>query len=148
VELRKYIIATEGIDWRALLSRWIPPLPTNFMLWFVNRFGDAFVTAQDGSVLRLDVGTGTCTKLAGSRDEFARLLDIPINTDSWLRPSIVDACVRSRIELAPGECYGFKIPPVLQGTYEVSNLVPAKLDSHYSWMAHLSRQDEIYWTEP
>ena len=85
---------------------------------------------------------------ARSRDEFARLLDLPVYTDNWLRPAVVDACLRARIELAPGECYGFKIPPALQGTYEVSNLVPTKLDAHYSWMSHLAKQDSIYWIEP
>jgi hypothetical protein len=68
--------------------------------------------------------------------------------EKWLRPSIVDACLRAKIDLAPGECYGFKVPPALQGTYEVSNLVPSKLDAHYSWMSHLSKQDSIYWIEP
>jgi hypothetical protein len=148
MNLHDYIIATEGIDWRALLSLWTPPLPEKFAPWFINRFGDAFVATPDGSILRLDVGTGTCTTAARSRDEFARLLDLPMYTDSWLRPAVVDACLRARIELAPGECYGFKIPPALQGTYEVSNLTPTKLDAHYSWMSHLARQDSIYWIEP
>jgi hypothetical protein len=148
MNIHDYILAGEGIEWRSLLSLWIPPLPEKFSLWFVNRFGDAFVATPDGSILQLDVGAGTCMIAARSRDEFARLLDLPAYRERWLRASIVDSCVRADIRLAPGECYGFKIPPVLKGTYEVSNLVPAKLDAHYSWMTHLSRQDSIYWIEP
>ncbi len=148
MNLQDYILPTEGIDWRALLSYWTPPLPERFALWFVNRFGDAFGAAPGGAILRLDTGSGTCSTVARNRDEFAALLDVPANTDAWLRPSVVDACVRAKMFLAPGECYGFKIPPALQGTYEVTNLVPTKLDTHYSWMAHFSRQDEIYWIEP
>jgi len=148
MNLHDYIIAPEGIDWRALLSVWIPPLPERYALWFVNRFGDAFVATPDGSIHHLDVGAGTCTVVARNREEFARLLDLPEHRDTWLRPSTVDACVRENIRLAHGECYGFRIPPALQGTYEVSNLVPAKLDAHYSWMSHLSRQNSVYWIEP
>ena len=148
MNLHDYIIAMEGIDWRPLLALWTPPLPEKFALWFVNRFGDAFVATPDGYIHHLDVGAGTCTMVARSRDEFARSLDLPLYREKWLRLSAVDACLRSKIELARGECYGFKIPPALQGTYEVSNLVPTKLDAHYSWMSHLSRQDSIYWIEP
>ena len=118
------------------------------MQWFVNRFGDAYVATPDGTILRMDVGTGACTTVARSRDEFAKLLDLPRNVDIRHRPDVVDACRRAYFELAPVECYGFKNTTTKQGSYEVSNLVPAKLDAHYSWMSHLSKQDSIYWIEP
>ena len=148
VNLQNYILPAEGIDWRGLLKHWTPPLPEDFSLWFVNRFGDIFGAAPDGGILRLDVGSGTCAVAARSREEFARLLDLPANVDGWLRPSVVDACMRANITLSPGECFGFRVPPTLQGTYDVSNLVPTRLDAHYSWLAHITRQDEIYWIEP
>jgi hypothetical protein len=135
-----------GKDWEKLLAYWKPPLPPDATLWFVNLLGDIFVASSDGTIHWLTVGTASISIVAPSRDEFARMLDRPENAESWLRISLVEGCRKAGLALSKDECYGFKIPPALLGKYEVANLQPTNIYSHYSWLSHMTRQDEIYWT--
>jgi hypothetical protein len=148
MNVNDYLIAPEGKDWARLLSCWAPPLPPRFNVWLVNRLGDAFVVDESTAVLRLDVGTGTCSEVARDCAHFAKLLDTGRNADEWLKIALVDACRQAGITLGPYECYGFKIPPTLGGRYEVSNLVPTNLAVHYSYQAYICKQNEIYWIPP
>jgi len=135
-----------GKDWNKLLGYWRPPLPPDATLWFVNLLGEAFVATTDGAVHWLVVGTGTLSAVAPTREAFARLLDRHGNAETWLRIPLVESCRAAGITLGADECYGFKVPPRLLGKYEASNLQPTNVYSHYSWLSHMTRQDEIYWT--
>jgi hypothetical protein len=143
-----YLIAPENLDWRKLLSFWVPPLPPDFNIWLVNRLGEVFAVAQDNSILYLDVGIGTCTPVARDQSHFATLLDAGNNAERLLRISLVNECRRVGMTLKPFECYGFKLPPTLGGRYEVANLVPTNLLVHYSYQAYIVKQEEIYWVPP
>lgn len=142
-----YLIDQHGKDWHRLLSRWTPPLPGDFTLWLVNRLGELLLVTEDESVHYLEFGTGTLHMLASSREQFAQLLDSGNNADTWLRVSLVNACRQAGKHLRTDECYGFKVPPILQGKYEENNLEPTPLDKHYSLMAYLIKQEDIYWAE-
>jgi len=145
MNINDYLIDQSGKDWGTLLQSWMPPLPLNFTIWLVNRLGEPVIATPDGAIHWLDVGASRLNKVADSREQFAHLLDQGSNADKWLRISIVNACRLAGMTLAPDECYGFKIPPILQGQYDVNNLQPTKLATHYSLLAHLGKQEEIYW---
>ena len=145
MNIRDYLISLAGKDWNKLLEYWTPPLPKDATLWLVNRLGEVFLATQDGSIHWLIVGTGELSRIAPSREAFAALLDLTKNANDWLRISLVEDCQNAGMSLGPEECYGFKVPPPLLGRYEVSNLQPTNIYSHYSWLSHLTRQDEIYW---
>ena len=139
--IHDYLIDQQGQDWGTLLRDWMPPLPPEFTLWLVNRFGDAFVVADDdGPVHMLDVGAGVLSCVADSRSHFADLLDVDNNADNWLLIPLVDQCGEAGMTLAPGQCYGFKIPPLLGGKYELSNVEPTDLAVHYSLLADIYKQ--------
>lgn len=141
MDINDYLIEQSGKDWAALLRDWMPPLPASCTLWLVNRFGDAFVVSDDdGSVQMLDVGAGTLTRVADNRSHFAGLLDIDGNADNWLMISLVDECRKAGMSLDAGQCYGFKIPPVLGGKYALSNVEPTDLAVHYSMLADIYKQ--------
>jgi hypothetical protein len=106
----------------------------------VNRFGDLFTVHEDASVNMLDVGTGRLTRLADSRDHFCSLLDVGDNANNWLMIPLVDDCVASGLVLAANQCYGYKVPPILGGEYQVSNVEPTDLSVHYSLLADIHRQ--------
>lgn len=146
MNIHDYLIDPRGKDWQKLLGYWTPPLPQDAALWLVNRLGEAFFASAGGAIHRLVVGTGTIEHLAPDRTTMARLLDVRENADAWLRIGLIDDCRRAGMHLAPDECYGFKVPPALLGDYAVSNLQPTNLYSHYSWLSHLAKNDEIYWT--
>ena len=120
----------------------------------MNRFGDAFVVTEDGAVSMLDVGAGSFERLADNRDHFSELLDVDNNANVWLMIPLIDECVAAGMTLAAHQCYGFKIPPVLGGKYQIDvfpasqlrnkyqidNVEPTDLAVHYGLLADIYRQ--------
>ena len=147
MNITDYLIDPADKDWSRLLAPWVPPLPARFTVWLINRLGEVYLAAENGAVLRLEPGSGSCAEVALSREHFAQMLDEG-KTDHWLRVSLVDACRRAGLSLAPFECYGFRIPPTLGGRYEPANLMPTDLAVHYSYQAYLIQQKDIYWIPP
>lgn len=141
MNINDYLIDQAGKEWGALLRDWVPPLPPSFTLWLVNRFGDAFVVMEeDSSVRMLDVGNGIFARVADSRSHFADLLDVDDHAANWLLLRLVDACREAGMSLSASQCYGFKVPPILGGEYEVANVEPTDLTVHYSFLADIYKQ--------
>jgi hypothetical protein len=127
IAVAEYLIDPNGVDWPKALASWSWLLPPKFTLWLVSRFADLFLVLPDGTVHMLDVGAGTLTKLAESRDDFATKIDEDDNANQWLMIPLVDQMVAASVILQPGQCYGFKTPPVLGGAYTVENAGPLQL---------------------
>jgi hypothetical protein len=140
MSINDYLIDQAGKDWGELLSGWHEALPAEFTLWMVNRFGDLFIVREDKSVYILDVGIGQINRIADNRNHFSTLIDVGDNADNWLMIPLVDACVESGLTLGADQCYGYKVPPILGGEYDVSNAVPTDLSVHYSFLADIYRQ--------
>jgi hypothetical protein len=140
LNIQDYLIDQEGKDWSDLLSGWGVLLPGSFDVWLVNRFGDVFAVFEDGSVNLLDVGNGMIERVANDRDEFAIKIDLDDNVNVWLMVKLVNACVNAGMRLSPNQCYGFKVPPGLGGTYALENIEPTDLSVHYSFLADICRQ--------
>jgi len=138
VNISDYLIEQQDHDWDDLLSEWHWLLPEKFTLWLVNRYGDLFIVRDDdSSVWMVDIGIGSIEYLASSRDEYANLLDIDDNADDWLMIPLVDQCVQAGLKLATGQCYSFKVPPVLGGQYDVSNTHVCNISVHYSLLGQI-----------
>lgn len=146
MNVHDFLLDPKGKDWPRLLAYWTPPMPGDATLWFVNKLGEVFFASKAGTIHRLVVGTGALEELAPDRQSFARLLDDRQNAEAWLRIALIQGCQKAGMQLSTDECFGFKVPPALLGDYLVSNMQPTNIYSHYSWLAHLSKQDEIYWT--
>jgi hypothetical protein len=140
VNIHDYLIDQNRKNWPALLAGWKDALPAAFTLWLVNRFGDLFVVFDDESVHMLDVGLGVRRRLADNREHFATLLRLGNNANTWLMIPLVDACVSAGMVLGATQCYGYKVPPILGGTYNVGNIAPIELNVHYMSLADLYRQ--------
>jgi hypothetical protein len=130
-----YLLDPSGHNWTDLLSPWSTILPEEFNLWLVNKVGDAFLVVPDGSIHVLDVGMGLFNHVADNREDFAdRVAD---NADSWLLKYLIDDCVACGKFLHEGQCYGYKVPPMLGGKYAADNLEPTDLSVHYGMLADL-----------
>ena len=140
VNLDDYLLDQEGQHWSELLTDWHFLLPREFTIWLVNRFGDLFIVSDDGCVHMLDVGRGSLEKLASSREDFATQIDEGNNANQWLMIPLVDDCVRVGLTIGTGQCYSFKIPPVLGGEYSVSNTEVCDLSVHYSVLGQIHSQ--------
>ena len=134
-----YLIDQSGVDWSKTLASWAWLLPAEFTLWLVNRFGDLFLVQQDGSIWMLDIGAGTLTRVAQSREEFGNKLDAG-NAAEWLMIPLVDRLADAGFVLQPGHCYGFKTPPVLGGRYEVENCCQLSVGDYISGCGRIHEQ--------
>ncbi|HKF48280.1 MAG TPA: DUF1851 domain-containing protein [Terracidiphilus sp.] len=144
MDVNDYLIDQTDKDWNALLEDWVEVLPSTFTIWFVNRIGDLILAFEDGSIHLLDVGHGTIEKIAESREQFCELIDAGDNAEDWLMISLVDECRAAGITISANQCYGFKIPPLLSGKYEVSNIAPIDLAEHYSFLADIFQQTKNF----
>jgi len=122
INVNDYLLDQSGIDWSKTLAPWAWVLPSNFTLWLVNRFGDLFIVEGDGTISMLDVGAGSISKVAGDRDDFCIKIDQGNNANEWLMIPLVERMVAAGLQLHPGECYGFKLSPVLGGEYAMANI--------------------------
>ena len=117
-------------------------------MWLVNRFGDVFVVFEDGSVHVLDVGIGAVERIADNRDHFADQIDFGDNANNWLMIPLVDQCVAAGLTLAANQCYGYKIPPILEAANTASRMSePTDLSVHYSLLADIFRQTRRIWPD-
>jgi hypothetical protein len=140
VSVHNYLIDHDGFDWPSLLSAWSWLLPPEFTVWLVNRFGDLFIVPTDGTVLMLDIGACALTKLAESRDDFVRKIDEAGNADDWMMIPLVNRLTATGAILGTGECYSYKLPPILGGEYTVENTAILKLAEHYGAYGSIHEQ--------
>ena len=84
MDIHDYLIDQSGLDWNALLEEWHWLLPPEFTVWLLTRAGDLFIVVHDGSIHMLDVGAGTLSKVATSRDEACTRIDEPDVAKDWL----------------------------------------------------------------
>jgi len=127
LDLNDYLIEPEGIDWPKALDSWKWLLPKDFDLWLVTRFGDCFLEMTDGEIHLLNVGDGTLTEVAESGEEFATKMENEDNFADWLMAPLVDLLAEKKVKLKKGQCYGFKVLPVLGGEFEPKNIAPISI---------------------
>ena len=140
MDVMDYLIDLEGKDWEELLIGWRFLLPESFNVWLVNRVGDVFAVFEDDSVHMLNVGRGTIERVADNCEDFVTRIDRDDHVDTWMRAPLVNRCVKAGLKLGKDQCYGFKLPPMLGGSYKVENVVLMDLQQHYSLLADLCEQ--------
>ena len=131
MSLKDYLIDHNEFDWAHLLFGWEWLLPAEFTVWLMNRYGDLFLILSDGSVHMLDIGIGSLTKMAQSKDEFCQKIDEENNANDWLMIPLVDRLVAAGVLLKPSQCYSLLIPPVLGGDYTTENTVVLPISEHF-----------------
>ena len=135
-----YLLDVEGVDWSEALRGWTFLIPSELTIWLANRFGDLFVVPDDGAVHILDIGQGSFTRVADDRDTFCRLIDQPGNANDWLMIPLVDRLVATGHLLTPGRCYGYRLPPLLGGGYDLDDIITLPILEHLRFHADLHRQ--------
>ena len=88
----------------------------------------------------LDVGRGAIERVADDCDQFVTRIDEDDHGNTWMMVSLVNACVKAGVKIGPNQCYGFKIPPMLGGSYDIENVVLIGLHENYAMLADLCRQ--------
>ena len=92
--------------------------------WFASAFGDVFLIGDDG-VWWLDINAGELTQVFGNADEAKDVLASEDGMDEYLMADLVFAAAEEGIEASGSDILAFKVPPVLEGEFEVANIVVA-----------------------
>jgi len=140
VNLHDYLIDQTGLDWAALLTEWRWLLPAKFTVWLFTSAGDLFIQLPDGSVHVLDVGSGELRRVADSRDDARVKIDEPKVAEDWLMIPVVDQLVASGCILGSGQCYSYRVLPVLGGSYAPEGRVLLPISEHFGAWGSLHRQ--------
>ena len=107
------LIRTADLDCPRLLSYWRWLLQKDYHPIVMTAFGDWFLLDDDGSVHFLDLVAGKLSKAADTGEEFKQVMGRPEKLDEWFMADLVQALLDAGIVLGPGQCYGYKIPPVV-----------------------------------
>lgn len=125
IDLDAYLLDIDVQAWGPWLAPFAPPLPAQFDLFLVSRFLDVFLIYPDGSVNWLEIQSGRLTPLASSRADFEAAMEAEY--PHWLMTGAVDAAVARGMRLGEGQCYAFRVPPILGGDYDIGNVEVSEL---------------------
>ena len=122
-------------DWRWLVGR-------NVEVLVISALGDLFLNDAAGRVLWLETGVGRVTQVAASSDEFKQLMQQTEHASRWFEAQLIGDLIEGGMRLEPGQCYGYKLPPMLGGTFEPSNFEPTDLLVHCSLLGQIASQTQ------
>ena len=131
-----YFLPPAADEWE--LSAWSSILPTSGRVLRTNLFGDAFVIDDNGSVHMLDRGGCSSERITSSEEEFWR--EVRDDSQGWQLRRLADDCQKSGMILGDGQCYAYKMLPVLGGDYNVDNIWIASWTEWFSLTADLFQQ--------
>ena len=120
-----------------LLDEWRWLVGDDKRVFAVSLSGDVFIEDKDGVVFWLDCGCARLAKIADARQEFYHLTTDPANAETWFMVDHIHSLELSGNILGPGQCYGFKIPPILGGRYDSANRTAIDLKEHISFLGSL-----------
>ena len=133
-------VATDTHSQADLLSEWRWLLGTSYQIVLISSLGDLFLADAAGHIHWLDAGAGRLTEVAASLDEFQQLRQQPAHATEWFATQMVGDLLQSGLRLARGQCFGYKLPPVLGGAWEPANFEPTDLSVHFSILGQVCRQ--------
>lgn len=87
----------------------------------VTAFADVFMQGEDG-IWFLDSIEGSLRRVCSTAAELEEILQTEDGQDEFLLAGFVDRAVKEGLILATGECYDFRINPVLGGAMEYENI--------------------------
>ncbi|MCU0748835.1 MAG: DUF1851 domain-containing protein [Akkermansiaceae bacterium] len=89
----------------------------------VTAFGDVFFSSDDG-IWFLDTIEGALTKVCDTRAELESILGTKDGENHYLFAGFVEQAHRDGMTLSEGQCYDFKLNPVVGGPIEYENVEP------------------------
>ena len=138
--IHRYLGSLGSVSPAAILADWQWAFEGLWSLLAVTKMGDGFVVDSLGRVKFLDTLEGQAREAASTIEDFRALLERGTHDDDWFLPGFVDSMERQGQILEPGQCYSFKVPPVLGGPTEVSNLQVISTLVHFSMAGQLHEQ--------
>lgn len=122
-----------------LRDDWSWALPQPLRIVAINPFGNVVVSCVDGHLWRVCPEELQTVELAAGEDFNGLLADTDFRED-WEFAEPAAAAAAALGPLAIGQCYGFKVWPVLGGGYDEGNYVIKLLEEWLSASGQVGRQ--------
>ena len=111
-------------DFPAILARWWSRLlQKSYSPILMTAFGDWFLADELGRCWMLDLLEGRLESVANTREELNGRFGDDTTRDRWFLPGFVLAMQQGGRGRKHGECYAWKIHPILGGKLESNNVV-------------------------
>jgi len=133
-------IPLDELDTQSLLSDWRWLVPSDYIPIQMNKFGWWFLANSVGHIFLLDHIEGGLQCIARSLTEFNEKKKNEDIQSDWFQDGFILRCHREGPILGPGQCYMWKIPPILGGKFQHENISVASLRVCQSLMGQLFRQ--------
>ncbi len=142
MDTEDYLIDHSGFHWKELLGSWEWLLEDDMEVapWLMNRFGDLFFVDELGAVNWLNISDGELTEVASSEEEFLEVLEDSNDADDWFLMSLTDEAVAAGKTLGRGQCYGFKTLPVLDGEFDIANILVVSVADYWRYCGLIHAQ--------
>jgi hypothetical protein len=126
------VVAQVAQSWGWLIAE--PFTPVMF-----SALGDMFYQPKSGGVWWLNTGTGEITQVGATSEQFHTLLKTDY-VHIWFMPDLVEQLRASGKTIQPGQCYTYvRLPVFADGTYDVSNIKPARALDHFASTGEIIR---------
>ena len=133
-------VASDTHSQTDLLAEWRWLLGDGYQIILITSLGDLFLADAAGRIHWLDAGAARLTKVAANLDEFQLLRQQPASASEWFATQMVGDILQSGVRLARGQCFSYKVPPMLSGQWEASNFEPTDLSVHFSILGQVCHQ--------
>jgi hypothetical protein len=138
--MKDLTVPIEGIDHEQLLGEWRWLIPQRMTILSITLLGDVFLRDSDGSIHWLDVAGGKLSKVADSEAAFESALRDEALRDNWFLPQVISELAAKGSKLKPRQCYSYKKPPCLGGSFDAANFEPTDLVVHFSILGQIHAQ--------
>ncbi len=105
-----------------------------------NQFGNVIVRAADGAYWRICPEEWSCDKVARDANEFAALSSGEDFRTDWEMARLVEVAREKLGSLSEGRCYCLKLPAVIGGSYEATNIGTISLAELISYSGDMAEQ--------
>lgn len=99
---------------------WLPL--THLSVCAVSAFGEVFFRNETGKIIQLDTIKGSLSKVSDSTSDFVAQIKLEDVQDKLLLAGFIFSMRNNGSHLEKGECYDFKIPPILGGAFHIDNI--------------------------
>lgn len=126
----------EAID--ELATQWGWLVPSSYRPLLFSSMGDVFYEDANKSIHWLSTESGELRKVASSRQDFET--QVGSNVSEWFSAHILNAVLSTGAFLSPGQCFGYKLLPILGGTFTTENIVPLNAREWYGFSGTVHQQ--------
>ena len=132
LDIQKYIIPTDQLDLRKVLSEWIWLVKDKSII-ALTKMGDALLKDNNNYLYFLDTGNGSIELISKNYQDFQNNQLSSELLEEILLVNIVNEIEKHQILLNSNQVFSYKILPILGGEYSIENIFALDVYEHFSF---------------